>query len=790
MPSLETITEADLNRHLRPVTLSRARGYLDRVRHPVREGETLAAEVVGTYVYHVEVAVRPDGIEAHCTCPYDWGGYCKHIGALILKWIHSPGAFIVEGVAPAPRSDRNSLRVEFTPIEPPATWQPEELPFWLVIPYEVRQFAHERYLMKLAADISIQDLRSLAEARGWKARGIRKDPVVQQVVEHLTDSEETMRALGGLDDEHRRVLCALVLLGETLQPVPELIRSLATLWGPLRAHERVKTYTRHLCELGLAIPGDVAPETMHDYVPRSLSRCLPRVFGHQLGLWPPAWSRREVTAAGEEDSELAELQLADPHSFVKAVNQIILLLERDRVPLRSPMARPTLEASYPILEEWDYDREELLQAARENEFYSRSGLTLTVPAPGYVLPDEAIDRLAPLAGGEERLDFIISLLTAGGVFQPGSPVTVWPEVKRAFFQHRPLMQRAILAHTYFRVGSWNVLWMMLRQQPAEVMLRRYTTSRGFRPEHLEAYLASFRWMVLGTLASFPDEEWIALGEVDKLMSVLWPRLDYTPWQGHGLPAHNMYWFLSEPGEDVPLDSERSEHWQLAQGRFIRTMISGPLHWLGLADLRFDGRELLAVRFFGLGDLFWDTTEAPPVPPHSAWHGQATSVEGIVVGEDRTIRVQPSAVSGQAHALLGRIAQLVTTDPDCFEYRLDVRATHETFEAGTTLLEILDDWDRLLPDPMPDAVEAQLRDWWDAHGRLRIHQDVTVIEFGDDYALAEMKATTSLEEHLITEISPRLVVIPREAVERLANELEDAGHMPRISATVETGQEAW
>lgn len=41
------------------------------------------ARVEGTRNYTVEVDLE-GGISATCTCPYDWGGYCKHIVAVLL----------------------------------------------------------------------------------------------------------------------------------------------------------------------------------------------------------------------------------------------------------------------------------------------------------------------------------------------------------------------------------------------------------------------------------------------------------------------------------------------------------------------------------------------------------------------------------------------------------------------------------------------------------------------------------------------------------------------------------
>jgi uncharacterized Zn finger protein len=44
--------------------------------------------------YRVSVQLSAGGIlSTYCTCPYDWGGICKHIVALLLTWVHEPDAF-------------------------------------------------------------------------------------------------------------------------------------------------------------------------------------------------------------------------------------------------------------------------------------------------------------------------------------------------------------------------------------------------------------------------------------------------------------------------------------------------------------------------------------------------------------------------------------------------------------------------------------------------------------------------------------------------------------------------
>ena len=56
-----------------------------------RRGSQLFGEVQGSEYDPYGVCVTFNGAEliaADCTCPYDWGGYCKHIVATLLTCLH------------------------------------------------------------------------------------------------------------------------------------------------------------------------------------------------------------------------------------------------------------------------------------------------------------------------------------------------------------------------------------------------------------------------------------------------------------------------------------------------------------------------------------------------------------------------------------------------------------------------------------------------------------------------------------------------------------------------------
>ena len=69
----------------------------DAVYDTFRQGDLLTGKCEGSnapfYQIHVQLD-EGDVQEASCNCPYDWGGYCKHIIALMLTYIHHPDAFI------------------------------------------------------------------------------------------------------------------------------------------------------------------------------------------------------------------------------------------------------------------------------------------------------------------------------------------------------------------------------------------------------------------------------------------------------------------------------------------------------------------------------------------------------------------------------------------------------------------------------------------------------------------------------------------------------------------------
>ncbi len=92
MPDL---SETFIQRYCSSESFRRGQGYYGQgaVLSIARRGDVLDAEVAGSDFapYNVRVAFDEAGItSAACSCPYDWGGWCKHIVAALLVCAHEP----------------------------------------------------------------------------------------------------------------------------------------------------------------------------------------------------------------------------------------------------------------------------------------------------------------------------------------------------------------------------------------------------------------------------------------------------------------------------------------------------------------------------------------------------------------------------------------------------------------------------------------------------------------------------------------------------------------------------
>ena len=122
------ITEDQIQERCTKQVFSRGEDYFynEAIENPMFHGWTLSANCYGSEdtPYSVSVELTPTGIaDAACSCPYDWGGDCKHIVALLLTYVHEPDEIhsiepILTAIAEKPRATLLDIISELLKREP------------------------------------------------------------------------------------------------------------------------------------------------------------------------------------------------------------------------------------------------------------------------------------------------------------------------------------------------------------------------------------------------------------------------------------------------------------------------------------------------------------------------------------------------------------------------------------------------------------------------------------------------------------------------------------------------
>ena len=122
------ITEDQIKDRCTKQVFSRGEDYFynEAIENPIFHDGTLSANCHGSEFtpYSVSVALTPTGIaDAECSCPYDWGGDCKHIVALLLTYVHEREAIrsiepTLTAIAEKPRATLLSIISELLKREP------------------------------------------------------------------------------------------------------------------------------------------------------------------------------------------------------------------------------------------------------------------------------------------------------------------------------------------------------------------------------------------------------------------------------------------------------------------------------------------------------------------------------------------------------------------------------------------------------------------------------------------------------------------------------------------------
>ena len=350
--------------------------------------------------------------------------------------------------------------------------------------------------------------------------------------------------------------------------------------------------------------------------------------------------------------------------------------------------------------------------------------------------------------GEELTPAILtSLLAESGLLdEAGMPV---PEPVRAFLEASRAEALAELARSWVQSTLFNELRL----------LPDLSTEGKWENDPLRA-----RQAVISHLSDVPAETWWSLGS---FMAAIKQR---TP--DFQRPAGDYdSWFIRATGSGEYLRG--FEHWDAVDGRLIRYILTGPLHWLGVLDLACPqtSQEVTAFRLSG-----WSRALLKGEPPK----GMAVEEEPLIARSDARLsarRLVPLRVRYQ----LARFCEWGRETPDEYQYQISPASLTHARKQGLTvsqLVTLLNRYARAVPPALVKALEK-----WDKTGSEARIEKMLILRVTSAEVLQALR-TSRASRFLGEPLGPTIISIKPGAAQKVLGALAELGYLGEIRGDVD------
>ncbi len=207
-------------------------------------------------------------------------------------------------------------------------------------------------------------------------------------------------------------------------------------------------------------------------------------------------------------------------------------------------------------------------------------------------------------------------------------------------------------------------------------------------------------------------------------------------------------------------------WKEIEGRYLRFLVKGPLHWLALLDLGQSATREEAFRLNALGKaLLHPETGWPPLEE------ERVAVEG-------TLEVWvPLEAPPYIVFILEEYAERVRRDGMSL-YRLTRTALHRALERGAGGERLLEALERYGRGELPQNVAYTLREWASAYGKLRLRRPL-LLTAAETTLLEELLADPAVRAACKERLSSTSVEVSDEQATALLEGLGRLGYLPQV-----------
>jgi XPB/Ssl2-like helicase family protein len=304
---------------------------------------------------------------------------------------------------------------------------------------------------------------------------------------------------------------------------------------------------------------------------------------------------------------------------------------------------------------------------------------------------------------------------------------------------------------------------------------------ALRTGELEIENRDARQAFVTLLTQAPTDQWINFSAFARFVY----RLNPAFLQRRQRQFPSPHWWI-EQDEGRPLSPAQLSDWMRAEGRYLTQLLQGPLHWWGICDVVLSPQErLLAFRLTPLANSFFNgiPLDAPLIAPSTS--------PTMDVSEAGDLFIPCTFANWPLIELIERFAEVKGVHAAQLCYRLTPGSLSEAFSRGESprvLLELLHSAAEYQHSIAPDSPLARLLTQLErrvaSYGRVRLYTDASLLEAADQQVLRELYATTSLIEQIVRPIHPTMLILKKNAIECLLDELKRRGQVPLLHDSVE------
>ncbi len=743
------VSEADVRRLCGEGAYARG-DALQREGHvfaPGIEHRGLAAEVLGTWRRVDVVRVKAGGgqLTSECTCRS--GAFCRHAAALLLHWLRVRDSFVAMVEEGPSILDRESFAGELDyyddgdeDLDPAA-------------PYSEQEVSPQEEYARLLEPVTMQNLRALASRRGLRVVAKNKVEMVAQLARLLSERTGIEAAIATLGDDERLTLeVANVLSGVGGAGVTSrtIVRACSTLGLAVKPSAQHFPALDTLADLALVVRNETyTADAANCWVPYAVAAAIPP---------------RDVLLGM---SSTVRSVIPPPAKLgVTEVCQIIgYELTQGRIGVQ-PMAAQ--EKVHAVLPRGWLGQPDSSASGHQSE-------SVRALQPALFTAREDLRRLEELTGQTPAMiDFSLWILLRLGIVedytqQPGYGLTIREDLLRTLFALPSGQRLDVISTAWLDAQDLLELGMVVGEKGPLALHYSLKGQTYWAATHPNA--GAVRALVARIVAYLPAEtEWYSVESLLTLCRKLAPDLLGNP-NLYGGPR----WWFSRPGSSRRFDLMQPEDWRRVWAALVRTILTGPMSWLGLIEVGTRHGEPVAFRVRPAAAVLGDR----PAPLERPDDAPPLLLEIDPSTHTPLVTVPPNTLDSGIHSMLAAIGTMAGASPQGLRYRLTAQGVQRAFDGGASGPQLMALLGERAGGTLPEAVQAILERWWESYGAIRLYDEVTLVELGDDLLLRELLAASSLREAVLQTFSPRLVAIDSARVDELVEELTRLGYTPRV-----------